>query len=48
MRALTRKLLRDLFQMKAQSIAIIAVIGTGVAMFAMYLSTFDSLERSRS
>jgi putative ABC transport system permease protein len=48
MRALTRKLLRDLLQMKAQSIAIAAVIGTGVAMFAMYLSTFDSLDRSRA
>jgi len=34
--------------MKAQALAITAVIGTGVAMFAMYLSTFDSLERTQS
>jgi putative ABC transport system permease protein len=47
-RALNRKLVRDLWQMKAQALAIIAVIGTGVAMFAMYLSTFDSLERSQA
>ena len=33
--------------MKAQALAIIAVIGTGVAMFAMYLSTFDSLDRTK-
>lgn len=47
-RALNRKLIRDLWQMKAQSLAIIAVIGTGVAMFAMYLSTFESLDRTRT
>jgi putative ABC transport system permease protein len=47
-RALDRKLFRDLWQMKAQALAIAAVIGTGVAMFSMYLSTFDSLERSQA
>jgi putative ABC transport system permease protein len=47
MRALNRKLLRDLWQLKTQAVAIVAVIGTGVAMFAMYLSTFDSLERTQ-
>jgi putative ABC transport system permease protein len=47
-RALNRKLFRDLWQMKAQAFAIIAVIGTGVAMFAMYLSTFDSLDRTQA
>ena len=47
MRALNRKLFRDLWQMKAQVLAITAVIGTGVAMFAMYLSTFDSLDRTK-
>jgi putative ABC transport system permease protein len=46
-RALNAKLLRDLWQMRAQALAIIAVIGTGVAMFAMYLSTFASLDRTR-
>ncbi len=34
--------------MKSQSAAIAAVIGTGVAMFTMYLSTFDSLARSQA
>jgi putative ABC transport system permease protein len=47
-RALERKLLRDLWQLRAQAIAIAGVIGTGVAMFAMYLSTFDSLERTQA
>jgi putative ABC transport system permease protein len=47
-RALERKLLRDLWNMKAQAFAITVVIGTGVAMFAMYLSTFDSLERTQA
>jgi putative ABC transport system permease protein len=47
MRALNRKLLRDLWQLRAQVLAIVAVIGTGVAMFAMYLSTFDSLEQTQ-
>lgn len=48
MRALNRKLLRDTWQLRVQGLAIVAVTATGVAMFAMYLSTFDSLERSRA
>lgn len=48
MRALTRKLGRDLWHTRAQSFAIAAVTATGVAMFAMYLSTFESLDRTRS
>jgi putative ABC transport system permease protein len=43
LRALDRKLLRDLWRIKGQAIAIAAVIGSGVAMFVMYRSTFDSL-----
>ena len=43
MRAIHRKLLRDLWQIKGQVFAIAAVIGVGVAMFVAYLSTFDSL-----
>jgi putative ABC transport system permease protein len=47
-RALDRKLLRDLWQMKGQSAAIGAVIAAGVAMFVMYLSNFESLQRTRA
>jgi putative ABC transport system permease protein len=46
LRALDRKLLRDLWRMKGQAIAIAAVIGSGVAMFVMYRSTFDSLSHT--
>jgi putative ABC transport system permease protein len=45
--ALDRKLLRDLWEMKGQSVAIAAVIAAGVAMFVMYLSNFESLQRTR-
>jgi len=45
---LDRKLLRDLWEMKGQSIAIAAVIGAGSAMFVTYLSNFDSLRRTRA
>lgn len=47
-RALDRKLCRDLWQMKGQSIAIASVVAAGVAMFVMYLSNFESLQRTRS
>ena len=40
---LDRKLLRDLWSLKGQALAISLVIGAGVAMFIMYLSTFESL-----
>ncbi len=43
MRAITRKLLRDLFHIRSQAIAIALVIGAGVAMYVLMLSTFDSL-----
>jgi putative ABC transport system permease protein len=42
-RPLDRKLLRDLWTLKGQALAISLVIGAGVAMFVMYLSTFASL-----
>ena len=42
-RPLDRKLLRDLWALKGQALAISLVIGAGVAMFIMYLSTFASL-----
>src|SRR5581483_1769105 len=47
-RTLDRKLIRDLWAMKGQSLAIGSVIAAGVAMFVMYLSNFDSLERTRA
>jgi putative ABC transport system permease protein len=43
LRPLDRKLLRDLWKLKGQALAISLVIGAGVAMFIMYLSTFHSL-----
>jgi putative ABC transport system permease protein len=46
--ALNRKLVRDLWEMKAQALAIASVIGAGVAMLVMFLSNFDSLQRTRS
>ena len=48
MRALNRKLLRDLWQIRGQGLAIAAVMGAGVAMFIMYLSTFQSLRLTQS
>lgn len=47
LRALDRKLLRDLVAMKGQAIAIALVIGAGVAMYVMYLSNFESLVRTQ-
>jgi putative ABC transport system permease protein len=46
-RPLDRKLLRDLLAMKGQAFAIAMVVAAGVAMYVMYLSTFDSLYRTR-
>ena len=48
LRALDRKLIRDLWAMKGQSLAIASVIAAGVAMFVTYLSNFDSLQRTRA
>lgn len=44
MRALDRKLLRDLWRLKSQALAIGAVMAVGLAMFVAYLSTFASLQ----
>ncbi|HEX5071024.1 MAG TPA: FtsX-like permease family protein [Vicinamibacterales bacterium] len=46
MRALTRKLLRDLRHMRSQAIAIALVLACGVAMYVAYFSTFDSLHQT--
>jgi putative ABC transport system permease protein len=42
-RPLDRKLLRDVWNLKGQALAISLVIGAGVTMFVMYLSAFASL-----
>ena len=47
MRAIHRKLLRDLWHIKGQGLAISLVIAAGVTMFIMYLSTFESLQRTQ-
>ena len=44
--ALDRKLLRDLWEMRSQALAIGAVMAAGVVMFVTYLSNFDSLRRT--
>src|SRR5262245_27377364 len=46
--ALDRKLLRDLWELKGQSLAIASVIAAGVTMFVTYLSNFESLQRTRA
>ena len=47
MRALDRKLWRDLWQMKGQAIAIALVIMGGASTFVMLTSTVDSLYQTR-
>jgi putative ABC transport system permease protein len=47
-RVLDRKLLRDLWAMKGQALAIAMVICAGVTMFVTYLSNFESLQRTRA
>lgn len=41
--ALNRKLLRDVWEMRSQALAIALVMAAGVAMYVAYLSNFDSL-----
>lgn len=48
MRALDRKLFRDLWAIKGQAIAIALVIAAGVTMYVTYLSTFDSLRQMQA
>ncbi len=47
MRAIHRKLLRDLWQIKGQALAIAMVMACGISIFIMYLSTLESLERTQ-
>ena len=48
MRALDRKLLRNVWQIKTQMLAIGLVIAAGIAVFVMYLSTFESLRLTQT
>lgn len=48
MRQLDRKMLRDLWRMKTQFLAIVLVIASGSATFVMSLSVLASLEDSRT
>lgn len=47
MSALTRKLLREVWQLRGQALAIAVVIGGGVATLVMSLSSLDSLTLTR-
>lgn len=44
---INKKILRDLWRIKAQALAIALVIGSGVAMYIMSLGTLHSLEETR-
>ena len=46
--ALNRKLLRDLWEMQGLALAISSVFAAGVTMFVTYLSTIQSLQRTRA
>ena len=48
MKAIDKKLFRDLWRMRGQAFAIILVIAAGVATFVMSLSTLDSLSSARA
>jgi putative ABC transport system permease protein len=48
MSALNRKLLRDLWALKGQAVAIALVIASGIATFIMALSTLDSLIQTQT
>ena len=48
MRALNRKLLRDLYAMKGQAFAIALVIASGVAVFVMSITTLNALRQTRA
>lgn len=47
MRALNRKLLRDLWRVRGQALAMAAVMGGGIATLVMALSAVDSLQETR-
>jgi len=45
--SLNRKLVRDLIAMKGQAFAITMVVASGVAIYVMYLSNFESLRETQ-
>ena len=47
MKSLTRKMWRDLWQMKGQAVAIALVVMCGVGTYIMFLTTLDALRASR-
>jgi putative ABC transport system permease protein len=47
MKALDRKLLRDLWHMRSQAFTIVLVVASGIGSFIALLSTYDSLQWSR-
>lgn len=47
MKALDKKLLRDLSKMKGQALAIALVIASGVATYVLLIATMDSLNKTR-
>lgn len=47
MKALDRKLLRDLWQMRSQAFTIALVVASGIGSFIALISTYDSLQWSR-
>ncbi len=47
MKTLDRKLLRDLWKMKGQAVAIALVIASGVATYVLLISTMNSLTQTR-
>ncbi|MBU1190321.1 MAG: ABC transporter permease [Gammaproteobacteria bacterium] len=48
MRALNHKLVRELWQLRGQALAIALVIGAGLAAVLMSISTLDSLQNTRA
>ncbi|WP_126456391.1 ABC transporter permease [Sulfuriflexus mobilis] len=48
MKAIDKKLWRDLWQLRGQAFAITLVLACGVATYVMFLSTLDSLNQTRS
>jgi putative ABC transport system permease protein len=48
MLAINRKLARDLWHTRSQGLAIASVVGAGVAMFVLMISTFDSLSLTQT
>ena len=47
MKALNRKLLRDLSSMKGQALAISSVVACGIAVFVMSMTTLRSLSEAK-